>query len=75
MVTPQYVALGLHDDMVAEYGAFDFKAIGVKSRDCKWTILPIGDAQWDTEYAASRKAALSIAQEIAQFHGIKIVYC
>lgn len=65
MATATHIYAGRHDDMVAEVAAFDFKSIGVTAKNCKYTVLPVGDAQWDTEYAANLVEARALVLELA----------
>ena len=60
------IYVGLCDDMVAEVAAFDPRACGISSRECKFLVMPGGVDRYDTDWASSRKVALEIAREHAR---------
>lgn len=61
--TVEYIAWGERENMIAEYGAFDPLTTGyVTAKECRFLVLPIGNAQWDTEWCATRKEAMEMAR-------------
>lgn len=76
-VTVDSVAFGKYDDMVAEVGALDYlnylRGIGEKfdTRHYRYAVMPIGDAQFSTEFYSSLKDARGAAQEQARHYGVK----
>ena len=66
------VYYGLREDMIAEVAAFDPSGF-VAARQCKYLVMPMGDAQFDTEWFASRKEAREQARYIAtHYAGCKV---
>ena len=72
MTTMTGVYWGKHDAMVAECSAWSPREIGIKPRACKYLVMPYGDAQWDTEWYASRSEAVKAAQYIADQHKVSV---
>lgn len=64
---------GEREDMIAEVAAFDFTEIGVDEEACAFLILPVGDVQYDTEYAANVEEAREIAMDMARGMGVEKV--
>jgi hypothetical protein len=63
------VYFGEREDMIAEVAAFDFTDIGVDPAECAYLILPVGDLQYDTDYAATYEDAKEIARDMAKGFG------
>lgn len=69
---PTIIYLGKREDMIAEVAAFDFRTVGVSSKDCKWAVLPIGEAQFDTIPCRNLTEARAVLAELrAAYPGIK----
>ena len=73
MAQVSVVYIGEREAMIAEVGAWDPHAIGIANRECKYLIMPYGDAQCDTSWASSIKEAKALAAEIAVAYGVKVV--
>lgn len=69
---PDYIYMGLRENMIAEVAAFDPTEIGVSKRECKYLVQPIGEAQWDTQWFPSRKEANAEAKCLADAYAVKI---
>ena len=65
----EHVYYGEHDAMVAEVGAFDFKASGISKP--RYTVMANGSAQFDTEPFDKISEARASAMEIASAYGVK----
>ena len=74
MAEVERVYVGLREDMIAEVAAFDPTEAGFSARECKYLVLPMGDAQFDTEWASTKAGAVAIAKEIAEAYGAKIAW-
>jgi len=68
----EYVAFGEIDAMIAEYGACDMGGEWFERGGYKFAVLPIGEAQFTTEYFETIEDAKACAKEIAAYHGCKI---
>jgi hypothetical protein len=74
-IKPTDIYIGERENMIAEVAARDVVADGLANkRQAKWLVLPSGDAQWDTEYFPSRKAALEYARDLRKHYGARICF-
>lgn len=69
---PTTIAYGTRDAMLAEVAAFDPRRIDINARECRYLVMPIGDAQWDTEWFPSLKQARKHAKSLAESYGAKV---
>lgn len=74
MTAPTVIYFGRFDAMVSEVSAFDFCSIGVSAKQCAYLVMPYGDAQWDTEYFASKLDAARHARYLAKAFNVKHVW-
>lgn len=67
----QYIAYGLAADMISEVSAFDYN--GCCGTAHRYYVMPVGDAQWDTDAADTLKDAKELAREMARNLGCGIL--
>jgi hypothetical protein len=64
--TVEYIACGKRENMMAEFGAFDPTTIDIPAKRCRYLVLPIGVAQYDTEWFGTKKEALEYSRYLAR---------
>ena len=74
MAKIEYIAVGERLDMIAEVSAWNPLLIDVNTRECKWLVMPVGDATWDTEWFSTKKEAIETAKILAAQAGVKVFY-
>ena len=77
MTTQQIEAIyvGTREAMIAEVAAFDpMRLNGMTPSRCRYVSMPVGDAQWDTEYYATKAEALADAKALARELGVPVRY-
>ena len=68
MTKPTHVYYGLRDNMLAEVSAWDPCQIGVTKKECRYLVMPYGDAQFDTEWFTTKRFAREHARYIASHY-------
>ena len=63
---PVAVYWGDREAMVAEVSAFDPIQCGTSPHECRYLVMLSGDAQYDTEYFATKKDAQEHAKYLAK---------
>ena len=74
--TIEYIAFGARDDMVAEVSAYDHSAYEGFDGDAThydFLVMPVGDAQWDTEGFSNLADAKAHAKYLAGEYGVKTI--
>lgn len=64
---------GSRSTMIHEVSAFDPLKIDIDGSDCAYLVMPLGDAQYDTEWFSTRKAAMEHAKYLASEMGCSVV--
>jgi hypothetical protein len=68
----EFIAFGARDDMVAEVAAYDhsaYEGFDGNAAEYAFLVMPVGDAQWDTEGFASLADAKAHAEYLADANG------
>jgi hypothetical protein len=69
------IYVGTREAMIAEVAAFDPMALhGMTPARCRYLSMPFGDAQWDTEYYATKAEAIADAKALARELGVPVRY-
>ena len=74
MTNPTEIYIGERDSMISEVAAFDPRTIGIPAAQCRYLVMPTGDAMWDPEHFSSRKEAVAHAQELSEVYGAPICW-
>ena len=61
------VCYGRHDAMIAEVSSFDFRSAGMKAP--KYAVMPVGNANFDTEGYSTKAEAREAAKYLADVYG------
>lgn len=73
-ITPETIYFGKVEDMIAEVGALDMGTEFFKRGNIRYAVMPMGDAQFDTEFCSTLADAKAVAREYANYYRIaKIV--
>lgn len=70
-ITPETIYFGKVEDMIAEVGALDMGTEFFKRGNIRYAVMPMGDAQFDTEFCSDLKTAKVVAKDYAEYYGIK----
>ncbi len=77
MAQVEAIYWGAREDMIAEVSAWDPMEMAesghdIKASQCRYLVMPVGDAQFNTEYFSTKKDAMACAKENAKFFGCKV---
>ena len=72
-ITLEYIAFGARADMVAEVSAYDHSAsegFNGHAAEYAFLVMPVGNAQWDTEGFSTLADAKAHAEYLAEANGV-----
>lgn len=68
-----FIYMGLRENMVAEVGAFDPTQAGVKKKDCKYLVMPVGKEDYDPSVFTNKKDATEEARYLSKIYNVQIL--
>jgi hypothetical protein len=74
MADMERVYIGEREAMIAECAAWNPLDIGISKKECKYLVMPYGDGNWDTGWAANKSDAIAFAKEIATHYNVPICW-
>lgn len=72
MPKPERVMYGEREAMIAEVAAFDPRKADVSENECRYLVMPMGAATWDTEYFPTLKQARKHARDLGEVYNVPV---